>query len=85
MRQDVTTHHPVPGEVNFRRDSEYRELFRHTVGRARLALAVVAVVVAGNDWRVDVNGVRDRFAQAVSGENHFGEGWEGNRSYYGGN
>lgn len=48
-------------------------MIERTVSRARLALAVVAVVVAGNDWRVDVNGVRDRFAEAVSGENHLGE------------
>lgn len=68
----MTTHRPVPGESECKRDSGQGTIER-TVGRARLALAVVAVVVTGNDWRVDVNGVRDRFAQAVSGENHLGE------------
>lgn len=31
------------------------------------------MVVASNDWRVDVDGVRDRVAEAVTGENHFDE------------
>jgi hypothetical protein len=35
-----------------------------------LALAVVAVVVAGDEGLVDVNGVGDGLAEAVSGERH---------------
>lgn len=43
-----------------------------TVRRPGLALAVVAVVVAGDDGRVDVGLVRHGFAEAVAGENHCG-------------
>lgn len=42
-----------------------------TVCRARLALAVIAVVIAGDEGRIDVGGVGDGLAKAVSGENHF--------------
>lgn len=41
-----------------------------TVGRAGLALAVVAVVIARNQWGVDVNAVCDGLAEAVTGEDH---------------
>ena len=43
-----------------------------TVGRAGLALAVVAVVVAGEERGVHVNRVGDGVAEAVSGESHVG-------------
>lgn len=42
----------------------------HTVGGAGLALAVVTVVVAGDDGGVDVGLVGDGLAEAVSGERH---------------
>lgn len=45
---------------------------RRTVGRAALALAVVAVVVAGEEGSVDVSRVGDGLAEAVSGERHGG-------------
>lgn len=44
-----------------------------TVGRAALALAVVTVVVGDNGGLVDVDGVGDGLAQAVSAENHGGQ------------
>jgi len=37
-----------------------------------LALAVVAVVVAGQEGRVHVDRVSDGLAEAVAGEGHFG-------------
>lgn len=43
-----------------------------TVGRARLALAIIAVVVAGEEGRVDVNLVGDGLAETVAGERHCG-------------
>jgi hypothetical protein len=43
-----------------------------TVGRARLALAVVAVVVAGEEGSVDVSRVGDGLAETVSSERHVG-------------
>ena len=46
-----------------------------TVGRAALALAVVAVVVAGEEGGLDVNRVGDGLAEAVSGERHGGYVW----------
>lgn len=42
-----------------------------TVGRAGLALAIVAVVVAGEQRGVDIDGIGGGLAQAVSGESHF--------------
>jgi hypothetical protein len=44
----------------------------HTVCRTRLALAVVAVVVARDDRGVDVGRVGHGLAEAVAGERHFG-------------
>lgn len=41
-----------------------------TVGRATLALAVIAVIVGSDQRCVNVHGVRDSFAKAVSGERH---------------
>lgn len=47
-----------------------------TVGAAALTLAVVAVVVAGDERGFDVGGVGDGVAEAVSGERHNGgSGW----------
>lgn len=43
-----------------------------TVGRARLALAVIAVVVAGDDRGVDVGLVRHSLAETVAGQRHLG-------------
>lgn len=43
---------------------------RLTVGRATLALAVIAVVIGSDQRSVNVHGVRDGFAEAVSGERH---------------
>lgn len=45
---------------------------RLTVGRARLALAVVAVVIGRDERGVDVDRVRDGLAEAVAFENHDG-------------
>lgn len=45
---------------------------RHTVGAAALALAIVAVVVAGQKGGLDVSGVGDGLAETVSGERHVG-------------
>lgn len=42
-----------------------------TVGRATLALAVIAVIVGSDQRCVNVHGIRDGFAKAVSGERHF--------------
>ena len=44
--------------------------FGRTVGRAALALAVVAVVVAGQGGGLDVGRVGYGLAEAVSGERH---------------
>lgn len=41
-----------------------------TVGRASLTLAVIAVIIGSNQRCVNVHGVRDGFAEAVSGERH---------------
>ena len=41
-----------------------------TVGRATLALAVIAMIIASDQRGVNVHGVRDGFAEAVSGERH---------------
>jgi hypothetical protein len=41
------------------------------VGASALTLAIVAVVVAGDDGLVDVDRVGDGLAEAVSGECHF--------------
>ena len=41
-----------------------------TVGRATLALAVIAVVIGSDQRGVNVHGIRDGFAEAVSGERH---------------
>ncbi len=49
--------------------------WQHTVGRARLALAVIAVVVAGEEGGVNVDRVGDGLAETVSGEAHFGKSW----------
>lgn len=46
-----------------------------TVGRATLALAVIAVIVGSDQRGVNVHGVRDGFAKAVSGERHCGYNW----------
>lgn len=43
-----------------------------TVGRAGLALAVIAVVVAGEKRSVDVDRVSDGLAETVTRETHFG-------------
>src|ERR1700760_552680 len=43
---------------------------RLTVRRARLALAVIAVIVAGQEWLFFVHGVRDSLAQTVTLEHH---------------
>lgn len=42
-----------------------------TVGRAGLALAVIAVVVSGDDRRINIDGIGDRLAETVAGERHF--------------
>jgi hypothetical protein len=42
----------------------------HTVSRAALALAVIAVVVADEEGRVDVNAIRDGFAETMAGDSH---------------
>lgn len=47
------------------------EIPLRTVCGAGLALAVVAMVVAGDDRAVDVDRVGDGLAEAVSSENHF--------------
>jgi hypothetical protein len=44
-----------------------------TVGAATLALAVVTVVVSGDEGRLDVSRVGDGLAQAVSSERHDGD------------
>lgn len=43
-----------------------------TVSRATLSLAVVAMVVAGNQRRIDIDAVGDGLAEAMSRENHLG-------------
>lgn len=43
-----------------------------TVGRATLALAVIAVIIGSDQRGVNVHGIRDGFAKAVSGERHCG-------------
>lgn len=49
-----------------------RVLAQLTVGRATLALAVIAVIIGSDQRCVNVHGVRDSFAKAVSGERHCG-------------
>ena len=46
--------------------------YGRTVGRATLALAVIAVVIAGQQRGIDVDGVGNRLAETVSGERHDG-------------
>ncbi len=46
---------------------------KRTVSRARLALAVIAMVVAGEERGVNVDRVGDGLAEAVSGEAHVGK------------
>lgn len=43
---------------------------RLTVSRSALTLAVITVVIAHNIGLVNVNSVRDSFAEAVTGERH---------------
>ena len=43
---------------------------RRTVGGTTLALAVIAVVVGGDERRVHVDRVGDRLAETVAGERH---------------
>lgn len=43
-----------------------------TIGRATLALAVITVVIGSDQRCVNVHGIRDGFAKAVSGERHCG-------------
>lgn len=45
-------------------------IWKLTVGRAGLALAVVTVVVPSDEGRVDVDRIGDGLAEAVSGERH---------------
>jgi hypothetical protein len=45
---------------------------KHTIGGATLTLAVVAVVIAGQERGIDVDGVGDRLAKTVSRERHDG-------------
>lgn len=60
-----------------------------TVSRTALTLAVITVVIGGDEGRVHVGGVRDGFAKAVSGKRHFdsrkvlslGTFGEGRKSY----
>lgn len=42
----------------------------HTVSRPALTLAVIAVVISHNVGLVDVNRVRDGFAEAVTRKRH---------------
>lgn len=42
----------------------------HTVGRTTLTLAVVAVIVGSDEGLVDLDGVGDRLAEAVSVHRH---------------
>ena len=51
-----------------RRDMLVGEL--RTIGRATLALAVIAMVVTREKGLVDVNSVGHSFAQAMTSENH---------------
>lgn len=57
------------GNADFR---EINGLSVHTVGRATLTLAIVAVVVAGEEGSFNVDGIGDGFAETVSGERHAG-------------
>jgi hypothetical protein len=41
-----------------------------TISGATLSLAVIAMIVAGEEGLVNVNGVGYSFAQAMAGENH---------------
>lgn len=54
----------VDGQLVLGDDSDER------VGRATLALTVIAVIVGSDQRCVNVHGVRDGFAKAVSGERH---------------
>jgi hypothetical protein len=46
---------------------------RHTIRRPALTLAIIAVIISSQKWLVDINRVRDSFAEAVAGESHFGQ------------
>lgn len=46
----------------------------HTVSGTALALAVIAMVVAGEERLVNVNGIRHRFAKTMAGDSHFALG-----------
>ena len=41
-----------------------------TVCRATLALAVIAVIIAGKNWLVYVNGICHCFAETMAGQSH---------------
>jgi hypothetical protein len=43
----------------------------HTISRATLALAIIAMVVCGQGGLVNVNRVGDGFAETVAGQRHF--------------
>lgn len=45
---------------------------RHTVSRATLTLAVIAVVISRSERLLDVDRVGDGFAETVTGNRHFG-------------
>ena len=47
--------------------------YGRTVGRATLALAVIAVVIGSRKWLVDVDRVGHGPAETVSSDRHFDE------------
>lgn len=53
------------------------QVLERTVGRTTLALAVIAVVISGNDRRVDGRGVLDGAAETVTSERHDGKIFRG--------
>lgn len=57
--------------IALRRGASYKDSRRSlTVRRAGLALAVVTMVISGDDGRVYVDAVRDSAAEAVTGQRH---------------
>jgi hypothetical protein len=46
------------------------DMTEHTVGRSTLALAIITVIVAGEERLVNVHRVGDLFAETMAGERH---------------
>jgi len=58
----------LEGELVFGDDGDER------VGRSRLALAIIAVIVTDKEWLIDIDAIGNCFAETVAGDRHFAGG-----------